>query len=175
MAAAGRGARRRRGSGVIGLVLGVTLALAGCAAGDATAPVQSPTAGTSASTPPLLPADGDVTVAPVAEASEDSQASAIEVAERAVAAYARPGLSYDEWINGLYPYLSQSGAAAYEDTDPTRIPVRQVTGTGAVLPASTEIALIVEVPTDNGPYNVALSRPSSDATWLADRIRPAKS
>lgn len=175
MAAAGRDADRRRGSGVIGLVMGVTLALAGCAAGDVTAPAQLPAAGISASTPPPPPADADVSVAAVAEASEDSKASAIEVAERAVAAYARTDLSYDEWINGLYPYLSQTGAAAYEDTDPTRISVRQVTGAGAVLPASTEVALIVEVPTDSGPYNVALSRPSSDATWLADRIRPAQS
>ena len=125
------------------------------------------------STNPTPPVD-NATADPVPEAGTDSQAAAIDTAEKAVAAFARPDLSYDEWINGLYPYLTQAGAAAYEDTDPARVPVRQVTGAGAILPASTEVALIVQVPTDAGPYNVSLSRPSPDAAWLADRIRPAE-
>ena len=48
------------------------------------------------------------------------------------------------------------------------------TGAGTILPASTEVALIVQVPTDAGPYNVSLSRPNAESAWLADRIRPAE-
>lgn len=154
-----------------------TLTLAGCvntAGGPATpAPSGSPTVTSTTPANPTPPVD-NATADPVPEAGTDSQAAAIATAEKAVAAFARPDLSYDEWINGLYPYLTQAGAAAYEDTDPARVPVRHVTGPGTILPASTEVALIVQVPTDAGPYNVSLSRPSPDAAWLADRIRPAE-
>ena len=70
--------------------------------------------------------------------------------------------------------LSQQGGVAYEGTDPTQIPVHQVTGAGTVLPGSTEVSLIVQLPTDAGLYNVTLTRPDASAPWLADRIRPAQ-
>ena len=133
-----------------------------------------PTVTSTSPANPTPPVDVGATADPVPEAGTDSQEAAIATAEKAVTAFARPDLSYDEWINGLYPYLTQTGAAAYEDTDPALVPVRQVTGAGTILPASTEVALIVQVPTDAGPYNVSLSRPSPDAPWLADRIRPAE-
>lgn len=122
---------------------------------------------------PTPPSDTGATVAPVPEAESDSQDAAIDAATAALTAYAQPELPYEEWINGLYPHLTQTGAAAYEDTDPARIPVREVTGRGVILPASTEVALIVQLPTDAGNYNVSLSRPGVESAWLADRIRPA--
>lgn len=153
------------------------LALAGCVnstdAVSSVSPSSSPTVTSTNPVNPTPPVD-DATADPVPEAGADSQAAAIDTAEKAVTAFARPDLSYDEWISGLYPYLTQAAAAAYEDTDPARVPVRQVTGSGTILPASTDVALIVQVPTDIGPYNVSLSRPSADAPWLADRIRPAE-
>lgn len=154
------------------------LALAGCVhsndPGPSLSPSSSPTVTSTSPANPTPPVDMGATADPVPEAGTDSQAAAIDTAEKAITAFARPDLSYDEWINGLYPYLTQAGAAAYEDTDPARVPVRQVTGAGTILPASTEVALIVQVPTDAGLYNVSLSRPSPDAPWLADRIRPAE-
>ncbi len=155
------------------------LALAGCVApaGDNAEPSGAPSGSpTVTSTNPVnqTPPVDDATVEPVPEAGGDSQAAAIAAAEKAITAFARPDLPYQEWINGLYPYLSQIGAAAYEDTDPARIPVHQVTGSGTILPASTEVALIVQVPTDAGPYHVSLSRPNAESAWLADRIRPAE-
>lgn len=153
------------------------LALAGCVNSNDPGPPVSPSSSPSVtSTNPVNPSPpvDDATADPVPEAGTDSQAAAIDTAEKAVTAFARPDLSYDEWISGLYPYLTQTGAAAYEDTDPALVPVRQVTGAGTILPASTEVALIVQVPTDAGPYNVSLSRPGPDAPWLADRIRPAE-
>jgi len=163
------------------LVAGTAIAvlvsvLAGCS-GSAMPPdgMASGTPNLTSTSPinPTPPADTGATVAPVPEAESDSQAAAIAAATAALTAYAQPDLPYQEWINGLYPYLTQTGAAAYEDTDPARIPVRKVTGQGIILPASTEVALIVQLPTDAGDYNVSLSRPNADAAWLADRIRPA--
>ncbi|MFL2002064.1 hypothetical protein [Microbacterium sp. A1-JK] len=173
-----RPAVNRRTAAIVPLMLALTLA--GCVgSGDGPAPAVSLTGLSPASPTPTNPVNpsppfDDETVAPVPEAAEDSQSAAITAAERAVTAFARPDLGYDEWIAGLYPYLTQTGAAAYEDTDPANVPVRQVTGAGTILPASTEVALIVQVPTDAGLYNVSLSRPSTDAPWLADRIRPAE-
>lgn len=157
--------------------LALALTLAGCVAGsgDSSTPSNSgsPSATSTAAVNPSPPVDG-ATAEPVPEAAADSQAAAISAAVDALTAYARPGLSYQEWINGLYPHLTQAGAAAYEDTDPALIPVNQVTGAGTILPASTEVALIVQVPTNAGLYNVSVSRSSPDAAWLADRIRPAE-
>jgi hypothetical protein len=42
-----------------------------------------------------------------------------------------------------------------------------------VLEASTDVATLVEVPTDAGAYIVTLVRGSTEEPWLAERIRPA--
>ena len=169
----------RRAAAIVPLA--VVLALAGCVGGAGTGLPDATTAPTrdaasaapTTSANPSAPKD-DATAVPVPEADANSQAAAISVAEKVVTAFGRPGLDYQTWINGLYPLLTQTGAAAYEDTDPANVPVHQVTGSGVVLPGSTEVALIVKVPTDAGPYTVSLSRPGSTAPWLADRIRPAQ-
>jgi hypothetical protein len=88
--------------------------------------------------------------------------------------FARPDLSADDWWNAMLPVLSQQGAHAYEGTEPVQIPVTKVTGDGEILAGSTEVSLIVRIPTDNGPYNITLTRPNAAAPWLADRIRPAE-
>lgn len=159
----------------------IILALTGCVGvpgtnqgdgptGDAGGPTSnSPTS----SARPTTPTD-DATAAPVPEAAPHSQAAAISAAETVITAFGRPTLDYQTWINGLYPLLTQAGAAAYEDTDPAKVPVHHVSGAGTILPGSTELALIVTVPTDAGPYNVSLSRKSNTAPWFAERIRPAQ-
>lgn len=115
---------------------------------------------------------GEVT--PVPEAGGTSQASAIDAATAALEAFARPALDYDTWWSELLPHLTQQAGVAYEGTDPAEIPVHQVTGAGSVLEGSTEVSLIVQLPTDAGPYNITLTRAGVDAPWLADRIRPAQ-
>ncbi len=79
----------------------------------------------------------------------------------------------EQWWNELLPLLSQKGAVAYEGTLPSNIPVTAVTGAAVVLDASTDVATLVEVPTDAGPYIVTLVRGSTTERWLAERIRPA--
>jgi hypothetical protein len=161
--------------------LAVVVTLSGCVdtPTNTTVPPSSaastgtPTTPTGAASPNPSPPEDDATVIPVPEAEATSQAAAIAAAEKAVAAFGRPDLPYQQWIDGLYPLMSQAGAAAYEGTDPQNVPVHQITGPGRILEGSTDVALIVEVPTDAGPYNVSLSRSITDAAWLADRIRPA--
>jgi hypothetical protein len=157
------------------LPLAAIVALSGCVDTTAPPPVTStgtPTTPSAVASPNPSPPGDDATVIPVPEAEASSKATAIAAAEKVVAAFGKPDLPYQQWIDGLYPLMSQTGAAVYEGTDPQNVPVHQVTGTGRILEGSTDVALIVEVPTDAGPYNVSLSRSSPDAAWLADRIRP---
>jgi hypothetical protein len=159
------------------LPLIAALALAGCVADpvDNTGSTSTITAAPNASTSPNpTPPVDDARVIPVPEAGDDSRESALAAAEKVVATFAQPTLDAETWMNNLYPLMSQAGAAAYEGTDPAKVPVHQVTGAGKILDGSTEVALIVEVPTNAGPYNVSLSRTGPDAPWLADRIRPAQ-
>jgi hypothetical protein len=160
------------------LPLIAALALTGCVADpdtDATSSTSTVTAATtSPSSPNPTPPRDDATVIPVPEAGDNSRKSAVAAAEKVVATFAQPTLDAETWMNNLYPLMTQAGAAAYEGTDPAKVPVHQVTSAGTILDGSTEVALIVEVPTDAGPYNVSLSRTGPDAPWLADRIRPAQ-
>lgn len=158
------------------VAVAVLLTLSGCvdttplssSSADGSKLAAAPTRG-----PNPTPPEDDATVAPVPEAAAASQTAAITAAEKAVTAFGQPGIPYRAWIDGLYPLLTQGGAAAYEGTDPVNVPVHQVTGTGMIQDGSTEFALIVQVPTDAGLYNVSLSRTSPTAPWLTDRIRPA--
>lgn len=126
------------------------------------------------STAPTQPIDdGEVTPAP--EAGGSSQQDAIAAATKAMETFARPQLGADEWWRAMLPLLSQRGAHAYEGTDPAQIPATTVTGPGQILEGSTEVLLIVEIPTDAGLYNITLTRPAPSSPWLAERIRPAQS
>ena len=120
-----------------------------------------------------LPSDGG-TVIPVPEAGTNTQAAAVTAAEKVVATFGQPTLDAAGWLQQMTPLLSPTGYEAYTGTDPAQIPVTRVTGTGRVLQASTDVSLIVEVPTDAGPYNVTLTRTDVSALWLAERIRPAQ-
>lgn len=151
------------------LAIGILVALSGCV-GEAPPPTPAPTLPLTEET--HATDDGEVVEAPTAAA--DSQAAAIRTAEDATAAFARPDLSADAWYDGMLPYLSQRGATAYYGTDPADIRVTAVTGSGTVLEGSTEVLLIVVIPTDAGDYNVTLTRSSVDDPWLVERIRPAQ-
>lgn len=169
---------KRALAAVVPLIAALTLT--GCASGTTAAPAVAPS--TSASSAPSTPSGtavpgaptDDASVIPVPEAGTDSRADAITAAEKVVATFGQPTLDATTWMKNLYPLLTQTGAAAYEGTDPAKVPVHQVTGAGIILDGSTEVALIVQVPTDAGLYNVSLSRTGASASWLADRIRPAQ-
>lgn len=162
-----------RGSTVLIVAIATVIALTGCVDTSATGPGPSPSGPALPSTAPTQPLDfGEATMPP--EAGGQSQADALAAATTVLTTFAQPELDEDTWWAQMLPLLSQQGAIAYEGTDPAQIPVRRVTGTGVVLEGSTEVSLIVQIPTDVGPYNITLTRPSGDAPWLAERIRPAQ-
>ncbi len=154
---------------------GLALLLAGCVPSSPEPnPTTAPTPDNSLpSTAPTQPFDdGEVTPAP--EAGAASQEDAIAAATKVMEAFARPPLNADEWWRAMLPLLSQQGAHAYEGTDPAEIPATTVSGAGQILEGSTEVLLIVQVPTDAGPYNIILTRPDASSPWLTERIRPAQ-
>jgi hypothetical protein len=169
---------RSRGCVSAAVIVLAAFALSGCVESPDTSPPAVPssssTAGPVVSTPDEETPHDDATVAPVPEAGTGSSAAAVAAAEKVMTVFGQPDLDPDTWIRNLYPLLSQAGAAAYEGTDPATVPVHQVTGPGTLLDGSTEVALVIQVPTDAGPYTVALSRTSTTSPWLADRIRPAE-
>lgn len=172
---------RSRATVPVVLVFIVVVALLGCArdvslAGPSVAPSQTPATPTAPASPGIGAADGapdEATVAPIPAASTDGQAAALAAAETAVSTFAQPGLDAATWMTRMYPLLTQRGAQAYEGTDPAQIPVRYVTGPGQVLDGSTDVALIVQIPTDAGLYTVSLSRTDASAVWLVEQLRPA--
>lgn len=122
-----------------------------------------------------MPPDGKDAkeILPTAPAPDPSSTgAALLVADKLMVAFARPTVDATTWIDGLYPYLTQSGGAAYEGTDPAKVPVRYVTGTGAVVEGATVYALIVRIPTDIGDYTISLTRQRPTDPWLADRVTP---
>lgn len=153
----------------------LALTLGGCVdAGPSPAPTSpAPTDHGLPSTDPTQPID-DGEVIPAPEAGETSQQDAIAAAAKVMETFARPHLAADEWWTAMLPLLSQQGAHAYEGTNPAEIPATTVTGAGTLLEGSTEVSLIVQVPTDAGPYNITLTRRDANSPWLAERIRPAQ-
>lgn len=159
-------------AGAAGIML-LAVLLIGCAP-DAQ-PEPSPT--TPSESPPTASSEqplDDAEIVTPPEAGSQSQTDAIAAATTVMTTFARPDLGAEEWWNAMLPLLSQQGAYAHQDTDPARIPVSAVTGTGEILEGSTEVSLIVRIPTDAGPYNITLTRPDSSSPWLAERIRPAE-
>jgi hypothetical protein len=165
----------RGAAAILAAALTVTT-LAACSPQEDPAPTPTATSNTTVTPATETPSpdgleDGiDIPVAPPAD--ETSTAAAVAVAEKLMAAFARPNIDATTWIDGLYPYLTQGAGVAYAGTDPAKVPVSQVTGAGSVVEGSTEYALLVKVPTDIGDYVVSLTRKSPADPWLADRVTP---
>ena len=164
------------------VILAVAVSIAGCSASPGITPTPGGSDGSSPSSAPGQSSDDhahrdgeedDHPSVPVPEANTASQTDAVAAATAAVTAFARPSLPEQQWWTELLPSLSQTGAVAYEGTLPSNIPVTTVTGAAVVLDASTDVATLVEVPTDAGAYLVTRVRGSTDEPWLAERIRPA--
>ncbi len=171
----GAGPVNRRAAALLPLTLAAVVTLSACTTqsddkvpGPNASQTATSDAPSTASTPPVSDDDESPEAAPTP--TGDSTSDAVDVADKLMTAYARPTLSATEWMNGVTPYLSQRGAAAYEGTDPSQVPVTEVTGKGTVQPAATTYALNVAVPTNKGTYVVALTRPDATSPWLADRI-----
>jgi hypothetical protein len=181
--------RRLRNTGVYAIVLAGTVTLAGCAAHQSPSAANSPAVSVGSSVASSTPAQSHPTatskpsqsvydnakVTPAPTANNSSSSSALDAAVKVMKTYAQPQVDKSTWLAQMTPLLSQSGALAYQYEDPASIKAHKVLGTPKLLPGSTNVALIVEVPTDVGAYDVSLSRSSSTSPWLADRIKPPTS
>lgn len=112
--------------------------------------------------------------APVPTWDHSARVTAVEVAEQAMAAFARPDLDHESWWAQLVPLLDRQAQQDYAYVDPSNIPARATTGAGALVDddASAYLATVV-VPTDVGDYTVLLTRTDGATPWLVSRFTPA--
>lgn len=158
------------------LLVAIAATIAGCSqASGPPAGSSAPSITPTTDTPPIG------TTAPAAPPSRASQPTVAasrpigDVQARAVAfmtAFAATKGGETVWWAGVKPLLTRQGAAAYLGTDPTLIPVHQVTGPATMMPAKLENAQQVRVPSDAGVYEVWLNRAGPAAPWLVERIVP---
>ena len=165
------------------VILTLSVCLTGCAKQAQepdTTPADPPSvtwSDTSNFTPPqsgVINEDTEepVDVADVPQWDKNSQTSAIQADETAMATFAHPELDYDTWWATVEPLMTPDAARNYVYVDPANIPTRQVTGPGVIIEDSSAYVATVQVPTDTGRYHVLLIRKDADAPWLVSRLTP---
>lgn len=171
-------------------VMGV-LALSSCSTQGEGAPASTPTVSSSptaeASPPDLdkyerapegaIDEDTGEVIEPQPSPTWDDGERVIATARagEAMLAFAgKYGRDYDTWWARLSPLLSKQAQLDYAHVDPTNVPATRVLGAPAprILDETSGFVVIVEVPTDVGPYEVTLTREDAAAPWLASRFTP---
>jgi hypothetical protein len=99
-----------------------------------------------------------------------SSAAAVDLAQRAMTAFARPTVDAETWLTELSPLLTPGARSAYVGTDPDEVPAHAVTGPGRAENSPSAFLAHVVVPTDVGDYRLLLSREGGDAGWLVETI-----
>lgn len=103
---------------------------------------------------------------------EESRSSLLSAAERAMTAFARPSLDYDTWWAELEPLLNEQAIQDYAYVDPANIPATTVTGPSVLADESSAYVGFVDVPTDEGVYQLILNRADANSPWRLSRISP---
>lgn len=107
------------------------------------------------------------------QASKDA---AIDVAEQAMADFARPGVEERQWTNDLARWLTPQATADYSAVDPANIPARRVIGPAALsVDEANGYGVMAAVPTDAGTYTLQLLRTGQEAAWKVNRFTPPSS
>ena len=158
----------------------VALLCAACApAGDTTPapagpPVTTPPAPVSLSAGSGPQAPGGT--APATTGITWDQASrdkAVEVAEKAMADFARPAAEEKQWANDLARWLTPQATADYSAVDPANVPATRVTGPATLSVDETNgYGVTALVPTNAGTYTLQLLRTGSQAQWKVNRLTP---
>ena len=98
---------------------------------------------------------------------------AVDVAEKAMADFARPGTEETRWANDLARWLTPQATADYSAVDPATIPASRVTGPAILTVDETNgYGVTAAVPTNAGTYTVQLLRTGQDAPWKVNRLTP---
>lgn len=152
------------------------LVLAGCALEAdepaAPSPSSSTSTGPAPSGPLPTPSIHEEHEPPVSTAAA-SLTSAADTAAELLALFCRPGTERQEWIDALFPFLTENAGTAYGTVDPRTIPCSAVTGAATLEAGANDFYAVAILPTDAGNYRIELERRDVDAPWLALRIQPS--
>lgn len=124
--------------------------------------------------PGYIDEDTGQTIAPVPVAtwSEADRTAAIEAADAAMAAFARPSLNQDTWWSKLSPRLTPQARIDYAYVQASAVPATRVTGSGTITDDASAMVAHVAVPTDVGTYTLILTRLDGASPWLVSRFTP---
>ena len=157
----------------------LVLAVAGCSgptqgpAGSASTAARAPVATAPSTAIGPNDADEDPQPPPVMPTQDAiSDAAAVDLAQRAMNAFARPALDADLWFTELAPLLTPDARSAYYGTNPAEVPPHAVTGPGRAENSPSAFLAYVVVPTDVGDYRLLLSREGGDTGWLVEELTP---
>ncbi|MBO1269503.1 hypothetical protein [Arthrobacter cavernae] len=107
---------------------------------------------------------------------EAGRKSAVEVAERAMADFARPRTEATRWANDLARWMTPQATADYSAVDPATIPATRLTGPARLtVDEANGYGAAATVPTDAGTYTVQLLRTAKDSPWKVHRLTPPAS
>lgn len=163
------------------VLIAVALLCAGCAPASNTTPAETQTASPSApvslsaSNGPQAPGG---TVPPTIGISWDqaSKDQAVDVAQKAMADFARPTVGDQQWANDLARWLTPQATADYSAVDPANIPASRVTGPATLtVDEANGYGVTATVPTNAGTYTLQLLRTGKDAPWKVNRLTPPAS
>ncbi|MET3370632.1 UNVERIFIED_CONTAM: hypothetical protein ABIE34_003909 [Jeotgalibacillus campisalis] len=164
------------------VLIAVVLLCAACAPTSNTTPSPAETTATP-SAPVSLSVDSGPqapggTVPPTIGLSWDqaSKDQAVDVADKAMADFARPSIGEQQWANDLARWLTPQATADYSAVDPATIPASRVTGPAKLtVDEANGYGVTATVPTNAGTYTLQLLRTSKDAPWKVNRLTPPPS
>jgi len=164
------------------LIAAAALLCAGCAPASNTTPAPAettaaPSAPVSLSVDSGPQAPGGTVPATIGivwdQASKDQ---AVDVAQKAMADFARPTVEEQQWANDLARWLTPQATADYSAVDPANIPASRVTGPAKLtVDESNGYGVAAAVPTNAGIYMLQLLRTGKDAPWKVNRLTPPTS
>jgi hypothetical protein len=166
-------------------LVAVALLCVSCAPAANTTPAPAESAGPAptASAPVSLSA-GSGPQAPGATApatlgitwDQAGKDQAVDVAQKAMADFARPAVEEKQWANDLARRLTPQATADYSAVDPANIPANRVTGPATLsVDEANGYGATAAAPTNAGTYTVQLLRTAKDAPWKVNRLTPPSS
>lgn len=164
-------------------LLAVALLCVSCAPAENTTPTESTSSTPTASAPVSLSANsgpqapgGTIPATTGITWDQASKDKALEVAQKAMADFARPAVEEKQWANDLARWLTPQATADYSAVDPANIPTNRVTGPAKLtVDEANGYGVTAAVPTNAGTYTLQLLRTGKDAPWKVNRLTPPTS
>lgn len=102
----------------------------------------------------------------------ESRQAAVDAAQQAMTAFARPHLDPQAWWTDLAPYLTQRARQDYAYVQPSAITATSVTAAGYIAAEPSPLLVHVGIPTDSGDYMLIVARVDGASPWQIARITP---